>query len=468
MKYWLRSALTLFSLALPLAAHADCPPESSISRYVQSTGEALELLEGAVPESQYAELNDRYSAMVILKWDRLGLDSLVEQSNELDRIATCLRTPSCGAEKEDPIDAQITSILQQTDIDHFGLSVMLTNTPSEAMLEWAEVTLSCREPAPSPAPVEQAPIEPDRSTPAETEPATEPETPSPAAETRVAVAAEPAANAPTPQPSAQSTSLFATAVTYIESGQSDKAISPLKQACDADVAAGSQSDACETLLDVYKSNGGLSGDSQRYLAFADELCTKGYANGCLTLARHYRYAGQSDGLDKFATYTARSCELGDAEACAIQSNAYLANAAASDADLRQARTLRQKSCDLGRNASCLEVADMYLSGVGGAPDQAQAIKAASTACPSTYRGDADVCVSAADFVLIHMAPSQERADKIRAFTERACNNDHAFGCSLYATDLERGLRGAADPERASLTRLKACELGDKESCRTRS
>ena len=338
------------------------------------------------------------------------------------------------------------------------------------MLEWAEVTLSCREPAPPPVPAQQVSDAPNKSAPIEAAPESEPETEPqpPTAETRVAVASEPLAQAPTPQPSAQSKSLFATAVTYIESGQSEKAISPLKQACDADVAAGSQSDACETLLDVYKSNGGLSGDSQRYLGFADELCTKGYANGCLTLARHYRYAGQSDGLDKFATYTARSCELGDAEACAIQSNAYLANAAASDADLRQARTLRQKSCDLGRNASCLEVADMYLSGVGGVPDQTQAIIAASAACPSTYRGNADVCVSAADFVLIHMAPSQERADKIRAFTERACNNDHAFGCSLYATDLERGLRGAADPERASLTRLKACELGDKESCRTRS
>ncbi len=466
MKLWLGPAITLFCLALPFAAHADCPPESSIARYVQSTGEALDVLDGEVPESQYAELSDRYSAMVILKWDRLGLKSVSDQPRELDRVSTCFRTATCGAERNDPIDAQITSILQQTDVDHFGLTVMLMEQPSATMLEWAEITLGCREPEPAPAPVLQS-----IPTPAETalaEADLGPEQVTPDVQTVSAQVSEPAAPISIPQQTAPATALFATAATFIEGGQMDEAISPLEQACDADVAAGSPSIACDTLLDVFKPKSSVSAGSDRYLKFADELCTAGYANGCLILARHYRYASQSDALDKFATYTARSCELGDAEACAIQSNAYLANAAASESDLQQARALRQKSCDLGRNASCLEVADMYLRGVGGAADTAEAVNAASAACPPTYRGTADICVSAADFVLIHMDPSQDRADKVRSFTARACDNDHAFGCSLYATDLERGLRGAADPERASLTRLKACELGDKESCRTRS
>ncbi|MEO1661922.1 MAG: tetratricopeptide repeat protein [Pseudomonadota bacterium] len=461
MKLWLGPAFTLLSMALPFAANADCPTESSIARYVQSTGDAVDVLEGAVLDEQYSELTDRYSAMIIMKWDRLGLNALSDQPKELDRVATCFRTPACGAEQEDPIDTQITSILQQTEVNPFGLTAMLTETPSATMLEWAEITLGCREPEPVSAPIRVSLAEPTEAAPVKT-----PTTPEPVTPEVLTVSAQ-TPEPPRRQPSTPAKTVIAAAGT-VSTNEPDIASAPLQQACDADLAAGTLSVACENLLEAFKFNVRSAADSDEYLSVADALCRKDYVNACVALANLYRYTGERGAAEKFAGYTARSCELGDADACATESNTYMANAAASEADMKQARVLLQKSCDLGRKASCLEVAEMYVRGVGGPSNTAEAIKVASAACPQAYRGNAEDCVSAAGFVLIHMAPSSERDDKIRSFTERACNNDNAFGCSLYATDLEHGLRGATDPERANLVRRKACRLGDIESCRTRS
>ena len=70
--------------------------------------------------------------MVIMKWDRLGLTSLADEHQQLNRVGACLKTPSCGAERGDSIDTQITSILQQIKIDNAGLAAMLTDAPSQA------------------------------------------------------------------------------------------------------------------------------------------------------------------------------------------------------------------------------------------------------------------------------------------------------------------------------------------------
>lgn len=491
-------------------AYADCPPEESIDRYAQTSRDALSALDGLVPESQQRDLENRYSAMLILKWNWQGGAAIASDAGAVSQIAACMATGACEADTADLVSESATA---------------LPTAPSARLLYWAQRELECDAPPPAELAVDEAEAAPE-STETESveqipEPDSDPETdstdpqlaatdaapedePLEETETQLAesvTAADPVASEPDPDTLQQAAdaatalteltesiqarsqtaaanvdlsndpeTLIKTAASMFASGRPADALPPLRTACFIDANAQTPSQACETLFDVYNApteRGDGAANTPAYLALSEELCAIGYNRGCQNLAQHF--AGQNTAEAHRATvaYTERSCELGDGEACATVSGYYLTGrATAPDATL--AREKLEQSCMLGRLRSCQEVADFYLRGVGGEADIQKALEVNEASCPAETAQRPDICVAAADFIMIHMKSGPQRSALVRTFTARACELGHDIGCAWYAEDLELGLGGDVDLAAAKQARRVACEYGHEESCATRS
>lgn len=517
---------------LPLFAGADCPPVDSIDRYAQTAGDALSALHELVPESQQQALENRYAAMVMLKWQWQGRDAIREDSNAMTQLLTCYENGACGIDSSDQITLQIVSRLDGLDADPTLIESLIPRQPSPRAFDWAKRILGCDAPTPTlsredlvlPEVAEEqssppeAAVELAETAPLSTE--TQPNTrntPSEAAEiafepvrvpsdtyaSRIdettasppvfasvdvppsSVVAEPEvsgeSNRPEFESPATSTSasnvdspnasvLIARATNYISSGKPNEAIRPLEQACFIEITQVSRSSACESLFSIYTDavvSAHSSGSSDAYLDLSERLCDSGYTPGCDNLTRFYAAQNSPEAHRAAVSFADRSCNLGSADACAKAAEFYLTGRA-STPDPTIAREKLERSCELGRRLSCQEVADYYLRGIGGEPDPAMAMTMIEASCPEQSTRRADLCVSAADYVLINAPASVSRSARVRAFIKRACDIGHDVGCAWYAEDLELGIGGDVDLRAARQARLTACEYGDQDSCNSRS
>lgn len=452
---------------------------------MQTTSDALSALNGVVPDQQYSELEDRYTAMAILQWNWAGAQNIRSNADASMRISTCFQTQNCGT------NGQAAAVLPEI--------------PSADMLLWAEVQLECRD-----APIEEPTLVPNQEDVA-SDPEAPEETPTPSPEfafTEIdpvieqdsdTVASDTLTDSDTStvipdetltvetrdqvEPPFETTPLPAfafsgesprelveTAAIYIASGQVEDAIPLLRESCLVEAPNTVSSLACDTLLDIYNAqtvSGGGDISTSTYLTFAGQICDVGYNPGCQVMARYLRAANTPGAYEQGVAFTARSCDLGDAAACATLASDHIEGRTETP-DRVFARNALQRSCDLGREISCRDVADLYLRGVGGPSDAERALQAVSTACPAEGARNPDVCVSAADFILINLKDGEDRASQIRSFIKRACDIGHDVGCAWYAEDLELGIGGSADPSGARQARLTACEYGDTKSCNPRS
>lgn len=454
MLHALRSA-AIWGLAgiASAAANADCPTESSVERYVESSHDALVALQGSLPAEQYIDLENRYAALVVLEWHLIGLDALESDDDALLRLSICFRDQSCGADGNDPMDAQITDLVDAGSLELWAFHKTLTTSPSRSMLEWAEMELGCR-PAEQNEPEEEliASTEPEPQMELETEP------------TEVAETIAP------PPPQYDPQDLIQTATNMLEDGELEQAISPLRDTCLSEIGQMQSSVVCDTLLEMYdprNARGTTQIIDATFLSFSEEVCDGGYIKGCQNMADHLRVSGLENSHDLVLEFTSKSCELGDASACATFAHDHIEGRATSP-DLPLARETLKRSCDLGRLESCREVADLYMLGIGGDVEIDLALSANASACPENDARSAELCVSAADFILINMRSGEERATSVRDFFMRACDLGHDVGCASYAENLELGIGGQADPEGARQARLVACVFGDTDSCRPRS
>lgn len=492
-------------------AIADCPPEDSIDRYAETSRDALSALDGLVPESQQRALENRYSAMLILKWNWQGVSSIASTPDSVAQITSCLTSGACDAETSDLVADEAAAV---------------PDAPSARLLYWAQSQLDCDTQPPPDLVIAEAAAEPETI---QAETAAQSEDAEPVAETgtteldraaisdtqvantpaqeleselaETSVATEPVASVPdqaTLQQAADAASalteltetiqarsqtagadvdlsndpetLIKTAASLFAAGRPADALPPLRAACFIDANAQTPSQACETLFDVFNApteRGDGAANTPAYLALSEELCAIGYNRGCQNLAQHYAGQNTADAHRATVAYTERSCELGDGEACAIVSGYYLTGrATAPDATL--AREKLEQSCRLGRLRSCQEVADYYLRGVGGEADIQKALEVNEASCPAETAQRPDICVAAADFIMIHMKSGPRRSALVRTFTARACDLGHDIGCAWYAEDLELGLGGDVDLAAAKKARRVACEYGHEESCATRS
>lgn len=476
------AAVSLLTAICAMTASADCPTSSSVERYVESSRDALVALNGALPTDQYLDLENRYAAMIVMEWSYLGISAIQDDDDALSKLTTCFRDQLCGADGSDAIDQQLSDVAQSSDLDPSTFWETLTDAPSDSMLEWAEIELGCRE---APAP-EELQAESDLSPASEIDSeaiveveladdgenteilASISETDTDPSGELVAEAAQPPL--PIPPLSEDPLELVQMATAFIAAGEIERAIPPLRDSCLYDIAQTQTSIACDTLLDIYEARTQYGDEeiaTSSYLSFSEEICSVGYITGCENMALYLRAANTDGAYERGVEFTARSCELGDAGACATLAQDHI-EGRTEQPDLAFARATLERSCELGRLQSCREVADLYVRGVGGEADSARALDAVALACPAIGARSPDLCVSAADFVLINMKSSEQRAAQVRGFIKRACDIGHGVGCAWYAEDLELGIGGRADPEAAREARITACEYGDQESCRTRS
>ncbi|MEO1553765.1 MAG: hypothetical protein AAFR82_07480 [Pseudomonadota bacterium] len=522
-------------LSLPLFAQADCPPEDSIDRYAQTAGDALTALHELVPESQQQALEDRYAAMIVLKWQWQGRESVRADEKAMAQLLNCYQGASCGIDANDQITTQIVAKLEDTGLNPLLLESLIPRQPSAQSLAWAERVLGCNAPAQRPvvaapqetlletvedqtteaAPTPTATIvaenavtadptgitesRPTESLPVQRFNAAQPEPDLATAQSNDAqrIDIEPVISAPVsiaesevftsetasierksdaaPITVAQSASvnvnqLMLNATNLVSSGKPKEAIEPLETACFIQARSTQKSSACETLFSVYTNAlvaSEYSNSSYAYRDLSGRLCDTGYSRGCDNLSRYHAAQNSAEAHRAAVAYAEKSCDLGSAEACATVASFYLAGRA-SEPNPAAARAKLEESCQLGRLLSCQEVADYYLRGVGGDTDPSMALKMVEASCPVGSTERADLCVSAADYILINEPPGEDRSTRVRDFIKRACDIGHDIGCAWYAEDLEMGIGGAVDLRAARKARVTACQYGDQESCNSRS
>lgn len=501
------------SAMIAFAAHADCPTEATVDRYAQTAGDALSALHELVPESQQVVLENRYAAMVMLKWHLKGRDSLATDARGLNQILSCYDREACGTSGSDQINEKIVQVLNRTGSDPDNLEEILPERPSLNAVAWAYSTLECRSEVEAVAEYAQTDeiITEDGST-LEDQVTAEADTTQPAGATEQGPQIETAEletelrapetvdvnagsppsmnadsetvttiqtlnsdvlerqrNAPAADPQ-KIEELMSQAANLVSTGRPKGAIAPLEEACLMQAATSNRSAACETLFAVYTNSVVSTEDDNSvtsYLSLSDRLCDLGYSRGCDNLSHHFGAQNSAEGHKSAVAYAERSCQLANAEACATVSRFYLTGRA-SRPDPVAARAVLEKSCRLGRLLSCQEVADFHLRGVGGAPDKDKATEMVEASCPPGAQERADLCVSAADFILINKPAGAERASMVRTYIKRACDIGHAVGCAWYAEDLELGIGGDVDLIAAREARGIACEYGDQKSCNSRS
>lgn len=490
------SIIALSAFAAAAAASADCPETDSLERYAETTRDALTALRGSISGPQLIDLEDRYAAINIMRWQRIGLETLEDEADAISQIRSCFRDQGCGADAENAIDAQLTELVSTTPMEIPAFYQVLPVTPSESMAVWAEVELECREApvletateaepeleidladADASAANNDAVIESEVSEAAssETEELAEASDSGAAiilSETSANIKeAETTLAVDTSELTAeQARALLDSAAISMASGEVERAIPLLRDSCLFDLSNTQSSIACDTLLNVYEVNtrqGREPISGSTYLAFSEELCGFGYIQGCQNMALYLRAANTIGAYERGVSFTAKACDLGDAGACATLASDHI-EGRTQDQDLEFARTALLRSCNLDRRESCRELADLYVRGVGGDVDNQLALEAIAMACPDAGAQNPDLCVSAADFLLIHMEAGEDRATQIRTYTKRACEIGHDIGCAWYAEDLELGIGGLADPQGAREARLTACEYGDQKSCNPRS
>lgn len=487
------------ALSVPLLVQADCPPEESIDRYTQTAGDALTALHELVPESQRLALEERYAAMIIMKWQWQGRDAIRTDDTIMTQLLDCYQDKACGIDEEDQITLQVVAKLAEFESDPALLESLLPRHPSARALTWAEMTLDCELTTEPEADLELALLSSedevdeeatdeettteDTSEPATIEMAETTPEPLPADESeqeaaQVADAETPFVEdivvaAPIPEPApmdSEVAALMLKATNLVAMGKADKAITPLETACFIEAPRVQTSSACETLFSIYLNTSdapNAAAGSQAYLALANQLCEAGYGQGCANISRYHKAQNTPGAHQTAIGYAERACALSNADACIMAADLHSSDPSGATIVAATRDNLAQ-ACRLGRIETCQSVADYYLRGIGGEANTAMAIRMVEASCPPSVKGRADLCVSAADFVLLNEAESPARGARVRTLIARACNIGHDVGCAWYAEDLELGIGGDVDITGAREARLIACEFGDTESCNSRS
>ena len=401
---------------LPNAAQAECPSYESIERYSETAGDALSALAGLVPDSQQESLEARYSAMLVLKWEWRGDETIANDSRAVNHLAGCLATGRC---ESDPVDI----VANTTDI--------MPDQPSVRLSNWARTVLECellRAEEGTTADVEitepdeeaedevrvaggvtvvsdgvtvvsdgvtpvsdgttdtrdegeaelaQALTEADPDMAQEQQFASEAAVLDPFASSSAAATGnyqfEPRADLGVmedPQVPARIAEtrleLLRQAAGYFGAMKPALAVDRLQAACAVGFDFDPSSTACGHLFAYYSlqpgHNAQTSSDQPRYI-LAQELCAARYSVGCQSLARYYSVQTTPEARSATMVYTEISCELGDGLACATLADFYRTGYA-TPANTDLARQFLERSCNLGRQSSCQESAELQAGNAG--------------------------------------------------------------------------------------------------------
>lgn len=529
---WRGLLLAASVTAVPAFAQADCPPRESIDRSAQTARDALVALDGLVPEEQQTTLENRYTAMSILRWSWQGRDAILDEPAALNGISECIESGTCDALESERSGAGPRTI---------------ASFPSDRLVNWANRQLECEisvEPSQAdeteadeaevdadlspdteiePLPVESSEVAPDLVTTPDnsaddafedeltTDVDTSRERELPEIELESEAEAETESESETDLDAAlDEQSLAASPDSDLRASDvildapytpSDAARAPASASI-LTASSGSRTHLIRTAI-LLMMRGNVT-DSVEAISKACYRAaeTSDPVQSCELVFNHYDHLATRADPIAFLAFTDQLCRLNYRRGCvslatyfgvettaeaqgaalrfydrACNSGDAEACAAASDyfltgrvenADPMRARDTLYRSCDLGRLSACQPLAEFYARGVGGDIDLVRALELNDVSCSNAQVKSAETCVAAADFVLLNLEEGAERDQKVRTYAARACQIGHDVGCAWHADNLEFGIGGAVDQAGSEAARDRACQLGHAASCEAAS
>jgi len=218
-------------------------------------------------------------------------------------------------------------------------------------------------------------------------------------------------------------------------------------------------EACSRLARIYIKGQWVEKDVNRGVAYAEQACKGGEADGCDALGEYYEKAIEKPDLVKASTYYRQACEGGSGKGCYHLGKMYQANRGPG-ADPAKAGGLFEKACNYGHGKSCLLLADSYMTGNGVPKDVKRALTLYEQGCQG---GDGDSCYK--------IGESWQRGDqgtvdlvKAASYFEKACASEGYAGCYALGQMYEKGTGVQMDILKAASLYRRACNKGVEAAC----
>ena len=245
-----------------------------------------------------------------------------------------------------------------------------------------------------------------------------------------------------------------------DKGIQNEIVQSLEKAC-KDGMAGN----CRRLAIMYLDGKGIRKNGKRAVELFRIACDKGEVSACYRLGiMFYKGQGVQRDLKSAAVFFGKACENKKDSACVNLGYMYL-KGEGIQRDINQAANLFQKACNDFYKIGCFYLAEIYSTPKHNMKDKRKASKLYESSCESEDRMSAYSCTKLG---MLHYAGdgvSKDWSKAIRLFV-RSCRKDYALACKMAASMYEKG-QGVPKISlpRARAFYKKACQLGDKYSCK---
>jgi TPR repeat protein len=213
--------------------------------------------------------------------------------------------------------------------------------------------------------------------------------------------------------------------------------------------------ACDALADDLEAGAFTDKDMVRAAALRTTLCDRQVGNACWNLSRQFEAGdGVHTDQERADQLKERACEVGSAETCERLATNDRPDLFQRAFDLYLAR------CHAGELAACSQAHGLvifhHVATDVPHTDWAAVLATQNAACAG---GDAEACAALSRLHSGGGFPRDLATGKAEDFATRGCELGSAQACSFLAS--LRGRRYGAD---VSALVLRACQLGDRESC----
>jgi len=220
---------------------------------------------------------------------------------------------------------------------------------------------------------------------------------------------------------------------------------------------------CYGLGTLYESG---DGSMEQAVSFYDSACEAEYAPACSRLGDLYLRGNEvlDRNRDLGMRYIERGCDAGDMDGCVLLGQMYEGTYRGGRVvalNLTLAVKLYSQACESDDVSGCYELATLFLTGKGVAPDVPRGLDLLRKSCSA---GDGDSCGSLGMRFKLGDGLMKNTREAIH-YLQEACALQHGSSCTVLGDMLENGDQGLTmDPVAASEHYQQACALGNGEGC----
>ncbi len=269
-----------------------------------------------------------------------------------------------------------------------------------------------------------------------------------------------------------------------------KAREYFKKTCDK-----CQNRGCDYLGDIYANGLGVKKDYKKAYKLYKKACNNNYMSACDSLGLMYLngHGVKKDSL-KAIEYLTNSCyENNYMESCNNIAILYMLGKSGVHKNYKRAKELFERSCYLNSAKGCMGLGDIYKNGYCGEANKTIAAHYYERACNKSDENTYKACLNSA-LIYYHLGKYykakklleitcrghdkaacaylgmlfykgkgvEKNTKKGLRFLKKSCDNNFSFACYnlgvIYLKDIK-------DYSKAMYYLKKACNIGDKESCK---